>query len=129
MSLAFEKYFLIHHKILPFPRRRKKMFVKRRQLFATAEKVWSLSSMQRKSSSSQNRKHSCTHTLTHTHTGRLLYPHYSPMAARVMTDGQPKCLALAHVLHAARPIIRGDHPGNQASKCSTFHGARSGSPQ
>ena len=37
-------------------------------------------------------------------TGRLLYPRYSPMAARVMTDRQPKCLALAHALHAARPI-------------------------
>ena len=29
--------------------------------------------------------HSHTHTLTHTHTGRLLYPRYSPAAARVMT--------------------------------------------
>ena len=32
--------------------------------------------MQRESSSNQNR---------HTHTGRLLYPHYSPTVARVMT--------------------------------------------
>ena len=29
--------------------------------------------------------HSHTHTLTHSHTGRLLYPRYSPAAARVMT--------------------------------------------
>ena len=47
--------------------------------------------MRRESSSSQNRKaghtltHSHTHTLTHSHTGRLLYPRYSPAAARVMT--------------------------------------------
>ena len=39
------------------------MSINRRQLFATAEKVWSLSSMQRESSSSQNRK--AGHTLTH----------------------------------------------------------------
>ena len=43
--------------------------------------------MRRESSSSQNRKagHTHTHSLTHTHTGRLLYPRYSPAAARVMT--------------------------------------------
>ena len=29
--------------------------------------------------------HTLTHSLTHTHTGRLLYPRYSPAAARVMT--------------------------------------------
>ena len=28
--------------------------------------------------------HSLTHTHTHSHTGRLLYPRYSPTAARVM---------------------------------------------
>ena len=37
--------------------------------------------MRRESSSSQNRK--AGHTLTHSHTGRLLYPRYSPAAARV----------------------------------------------
>ena len=76
MSLASEKYFLTHRKLLPLPRRRKKTLIERNQLFASAEKVWSLLSTQRKSSSSQNRKHS--------HTGRLLYPRYSPAAARVM---------------------------------------------
>ena len=42
--------------------------------------------MQRESSSSQNRKAGYTHThsLTHSHTGRLLYPCYSPTAARVI---------------------------------------------
>ena len=29
--------------------------------------------------------HTLTHSLTHTHTGRLLYPRYSPAAARVTT--------------------------------------------
>ena len=29
--------------------------------------------------------HTLTHSLTHSHTGRLLYPRYSPAAARVMT--------------------------------------------
>ena len=67
MTLAFEKYFSAHHKLFPLPRRRKKAFIERRQLFATAEKVWSLSSTRRKSSSSQNRKHSHTHSLTHSH--------------------------------------------------------------
>ena len=38
--------------------------------------------MRRESSSSQNRK--AGHTLTHSHTGRLLYPRYSPAAARVI---------------------------------------------
>ena len=32
-----------------------------------------------------------------------------------MTDGQPKCLVLAHALHAARPIIISE------SMCSTIH--------
>ena len=40
--------------------------IDRRQLFETAAKVWSLSSLRRKSSSSQNRKAGHTHTLTHT---------------------------------------------------------------
>ena len=66
MTLAFEKYFSAHHKLFSLPRRRKKTFIERKQLFATAEKVWSLSSTRRKSSSSQNRKHSLTHSLTHT---------------------------------------------------------------
>ena len=57
-----------------------------RQLFATAEKVWSLSSMRRESSSSQNRKAGHTHTLTHTHTQDDCYtPCYSPVASRVIT--------------------------------------------
>ena len=81
MSLAFEKYFLTHRKLLQLLRRSKKTSIERKQLFATAEKVWSLSSTWRKSSSSKNRKHSHTHL----HTGRLLYPRYSPAAARVMT--------------------------------------------
>ena len=78
---------ITHRKLLPLLRRRKKTLIERKQLFASAEKVWSLSSTRRKSSSSQNRKHSHshTHTLTHSHTGRLLYPRYSPEAARVMT--------------------------------------------
>ena len=38
--------------------------------------------MRRESCSSQNRK--AGHTHTHSHTGRLLYPRYSPAAARVM---------------------------------------------
>ena len=66
MTLAFEKYFSAHHKLLLLPRRRKKTFIERKQLFATAEKVWSLSSTRRESSSSQNRKHSHTHSHTHT---------------------------------------------------------------
>ena len=43
--------------------------------------------MRRECSSSQNRKagHTHTHSHTHSHTGRLLYPRYSPAAARVMT--------------------------------------------
>ena len=44
------------------------MSIERRQLFATAEKVWNLLNMRRESSSSQNRK--AGHTLTHTHTHR-----------------------------------------------------------
>ena len=68
MTLAFENYFSAHHKLLPLPRRRKKTFIERKQLFATDEKVWSLSSTRREISSSQNRKHSHTHSLTHTHT-------------------------------------------------------------
>ena len=77
----------------------KKTSIDRRQLFATAEKVWSLSSTRRESSSSQNRK--AVHT--HTHTGQLLYSHYSPAAARVMTTKvhSSRCPCSS----AARPIM------------------------
>ena len=36
-----------------------------------------------------------THTLTHTHTGRLLYPRYSPAAARVISHS---CLSSQSVI-------------------------------
>ena len=47
--------------------------------------------------------HSHTHTLTHTQDD--CYTLAANAYERVMTDGQPKCLALAHALHAARPMI------------------------
>ena len=43
----------------------------------------------------------CTHSLTHSHTGRLLYPRYSPAAARVMTT---KVLSPRPRINATRPI-------------------------
>ena len=42
-----------------------------------------------------------THSHTHTHTGRLLYPRYSPAAARVMTT---KVLSSRPRINAARPM-------------------------
>ena len=57
-------YFLVHHRLLPLSRERKKTSIERRQLFTTAEKVRSLSSTQRESSSSQNRKAGHTHRTT-----------------------------------------------------------------
>ena len=58
---------------LPLQRRTKKTFIERRQVIATVEKVWSISSTRRKSSSSQNSKHSHTHTLTHSLTHSLTH--------------------------------------------------------
>ena len=89
MSLAFEKYFLTHRKLLPLPRRRNKTLIERKQLFATAEKVWSLSSTRRESSSSQNRKHSHTHTLTHS----LTHSHH------IYAHTQDDCYTLATRLY------------------------------
>ena len=53
-------------------RGRKKTFIDRRQLFATAEKVWSLSSMRRESIAAARTEKLGTHThsLTHTHSHR-----------------------------------------------------------
>ena len=66
--------------------KRKKASIERRQLFATAEKVWSLSSMRRESSSIVNRNtHTHSHTHTHTHTQDDCYTLAANAYARVMT--------------------------------------------
>ena len=81
----FETYFSAHHRLLPLSRRRKKTSIKRMQQLRRSgvsrvhgEKVAA-------SWTEKLGTHSHTHTLTHSHTGRLLYPRYSPAAARVMT--------------------------------------------
>ena len=80
MTVEFFKGFSAHHKLLPLLRRRKKTSIERRQLFATAEKVWSLSSARRECSS-QNKKF----YITHTHTQDDCYTLAANAYARVIT--------------------------------------------
>ena len=63
-----------------------------------------------------------THSHTHSHTGRLLYPRYSPAAARVIIPKVIRQISLSHdtqVLHACTHSLLSKQTTNTA-KCSHF---------